>query len=651
MDTRPFEQGASKATSTINDISTFAAAKFAAVQAVVSRAVDTAATLMQAGLQKAVAGLKEAAARAEGLNAVSKNFEAIYKSSSQAEGALRGVAKITELLNTSSQSGTGIAKQLAEAGVKANQLVLAVGVLSNISAGSGQSLESLGKTYADVYKRGFLSTSELNAMTAAGIPLQQQLARQMHESFGSVESMASKGKISAADFFKALQNMGTNTGNNSGMMSIYAGASAAALDTFEGRINKIRSTLSDMAVAIIRPFMGAGEAIDKATTPLAKIKEALKPVAEIVLSTVQALQPSIDSMANRFRVLLAGLAGGVSMADEIAGRLKTGVGSLEFLQKLPGYAAEFGKGLANAVDFLATAFQQGTLWEIAGLKLRIAFDSATEALSARVSAAMSGARETLKAAVGYAMDFLTDPGQFQRLGASLLAVFDTAASFLSSAMESAANKLKAIFQNSIIPAITGGLQYAIQEAAAAIRAKMPWVAEKMGIGGGAQITLDGAIGANTPRSTPTAEGPSLRDSLKELRSKISEFSAGSAAKLVDALGKIGNGGGGGALQGPSSSEFELNKRMSAVRSGIADTQQMDSPMVNARALNTGGTGKTPWALGVDSAVKLLPGKNRQQSADIASEKAVKQLQETNTLLTKILNKGGGWKSESAEEGM
>jgi hypothetical protein len=375
----------------------------------------------------------------------------------------------------------------------------------------------------------------------------------------------------------------------------------------------------------------------------------LKPVAEIVLSTVQALQPSIDSMANRFRVLLAGLAGGVSMADEIAGRLKTGIGSLEFLQKLPAYAAEFGKGLANAVDFLATAFQQGTLWEIAGLKLRIAFDSATEALSAKVSAAMSGARETLKAAVGYAMDFLTDPGQFQRIGASLLAVFDTAASFLRSAMASAADNLKAIFQNSIIPAITGGLQFAIQEAAAAIRSKIPF-AEKL-IGTGPSSTLSDTIAANTPKGGTVNEGPSLRDSVKELSGKLSAVSAGSASKLVDALGKIGSGGGGGALQGPSSSEFELNKRMSAVRSSIADTQSMGSPMVNSRALNTGGTSKNPWALGVDSAVKLIPGKTRQQSADIASEKAVKQLQETNVLLTKILNKGGGWKGESAEEGM
>jgi hypothetical protein len=137
--------------------------------------------------------------------------------------------------------------------------------------------------------------------------------------------------------------------------------------------------------------------------------------------------------------------------------------------------------------------------------------------------------------------------------------------------------------------------------------------------------------------------------VKELSGKISEFSAGSASRLADALGKAVEGGGGGALQGPSSSEFELNKRMSAVRSGIADTQPMDSPMVSSRALNTGGTSKNPWAL--DRGVKLIPGKNAQQSADIASEKAVKQLQETNVLLTKILNKGGGWKGESAEEGM
>ncbi|MEY5026327.1 MAG: hypothetical protein RLZZ244_1855, partial [Verrucomicrobiota bacterium] len=471
MDTRGFDKGAQQATTTIGDISAFAAAKFAAMQAIVGRAMDAASQLIEAGMKRLTEEVLNAKREAEGLAMLSKRLEGVYGSAEKASKGMREIAAVSERLSITTQDASSLGATLADAGVPAKQLASAVRVLADVSAGSGKTMESLGKIYADVYKRGALSAEEFNTLTAAGIPIQQQLSKQLFGGFEGAGDQARKGKVSADEFVRALQRMSTVT-RGSGNLSIYAGASGVVLDSFDGKLRKIGETLRGFLVSLVGLFVKVDDGANRAATPLERIKNALKPVADAVLQSLQAVRPFVDQVVARFRLLMDFLSQGPDLAEQIAGKLKEGVTSLGFLERLPGYAREFGKQISDTVGFLTTAFQQGILWEIAGLRLQAAFADAVNALAVGISKAIvqstaavtdfiSPVLSTVSAAIGSAIEVLTDKQTFIQLGEYLISTFDLATNYLKDAMTRAVDAIKNLFLNEVVPSILGGFDYLV----------------------------------------------------------------------------------------------------------------------------------------------------------------------------------------------
>lgn len=364
MDTRPFEQGAAKATSTIDQISIFAAAKFAAVQKVVSSAMDTAAQIMQAAASKMQASLIDSAIKAKAFNDLQIDLSKVYQNATLASGAIAAISKVSASMDISRDAALEIGRALAKAGVRASELSLAVGVLANISAAYGTNAKAMGDIYSTVFTRGKLSLSELNAMTEAGIPIQQQLARQMHVGFTDVINLTERGKVTAGEFVKALRNMGASDGmgNGSGMMSKAIGAGLAMLETFDGKVRKIQETFKNLAVDVLRLFVGDSQ--KKGDSPLDKLKTAVMPALDAIQKGLSAIYTSATGIAGAVSVFLAEFGKGPSMIDVISSRLNEFLSQSTFLQSIPQRIQELMSSVASGIKMLLGAISNGDLIEI-----------------------------------------------------------------------------------------------------------------------------------------------------------------------------------------------------------------------------------------------------------------------------------------------
>ena len=559
MDVRPFEKGAEQAQTTITGISTFAAAKFRVVQELTSKALEQGMALLQSGFRAAVGELEKATQAAEAVNAIALQFENVYKSASKASQAIAGIQELSTSLHTTSAEALQAASTLASVGVQANQLRLAVGVLSNISAGSGMALGQLAKIYAESFASGSVSAEHMNQLVAAGIPIAQ------------------KAHMSAQELVSAFQKMGTTGGQ-------YFSASADALETFDGKLLKIRETFQNLIVSVIRPFVDtlrpaldalasatgsaqtstgtaangmtkAAMEASKTVSAMDRVKEALKPVADIVLKTLQAVRPVVEAISARLGTLIANLSKGPDMIEEATGALSRGIASIgDFLKKLPQAASEFGEQIARAFDFLATAIEQGKLGRIVWLELMVAFKESVNWLttnlakgflqvSAFLSSGVKVAGEAFQSSAKVVSE-LFSPKMFQGLANGLLSAFDTATKFLEDQFTKAVNTLKNLFRNSVLPLIQGGLAFAFQEAANQLIEKLGVVGKRFGLAKGGK-TFEQFQTEATPSGGGQAEqGPSALERAKaslaaglETLTKSATETAASLKEKMEAGGK------------------------------------------------------------------------------------------------------------------
>ena len=99
------------------------------------------------------------------------------------------------------------AKLLLGMGIEAEKIIPTMNALGNVSAGLSVPLERIAMNYGQVRTQTKLAGTELRDFARAGIPIIQQLSKQLGVSEIDVKSMVSAGKISFKDVEKAFMDM------------------------------------------------------------------------------------------------------------------------------------------------------------------------------------------------------------------------------------------------------------------------------------------------------------------------------------------------------------------------------------------------------------------------------------------------------------
>ena len=173
------------------------------------------------------------------------------------------------------------AKQLLAMGISADHIIPTMKALGDVSAGLGVPMERLALNYGQVITKGKLAGQELKDFTTAGVPLLDELSKNLGKSKTEIQDMISKGQISADMVTEAFKTMTSEGGRFADLMAKQSGT-----------LSGMRSNFSDT-------LAGIGEKIWLFLLPW--LKESVDWISKLFAKPENAMEEEIERLGGSLR--------------------------------------------------------------------------------------------------------------------------------------------------------------------------------------------------------------------------------------------------------------------------------------------------------------------------------------------------------------
>ena len=208
------------------------------------------------------------------------------------------------------------AKQLLAMWISADDMIPTLKALGDVSAWLNVPLERLALNYWQVITQGKLTGKELKDFTAAGVPLADELAKNLWKSKSEIQNLASQGKISADDMIKAFESMTSEWGKFANLMEKQAntlgGQRSNMIDQLEWIWEKIGlavlPTLQDM-------INDTSEGIEEFNEMWWAGITAGEMIAHAFATIVNATRIVLKSLTSLVNIIAMGLASAITVAS------------------------------------------------------------------------------------------------------------------------------------------------------------------------------------------------------------------------------------------------------------------------------------------------------------------------------------------------
>lgn len=208
------------------------------------------------------------------------------------------------------------AKQLLAMWISADDMIPTLKALGDVSAWLNVPLERLALNYWQVITQGKLTGKELKDFTAAGVPLADELAKNLWKSKSEIQNLASQGKISADDMIKAFESMTSEWGKFANLMEKQAntlgGQRSNMIDQLEWIWEKIGlavlPTLQDM-------INDTSEGIEEFNEMWWAGITAGEMIAHAFATIVNATRIVWKSLTSLVNIIAMGLASAITVAS------------------------------------------------------------------------------------------------------------------------------------------------------------------------------------------------------------------------------------------------------------------------------------------------------------------------------------------------
>ena len=218
------------------------------------------------------------------------------------------------------------AKQLLAMGISADHIIPTMKALGDVSAGLGVPMERLALNYGQVITKGKLAGQELKDFTTAGVPLLDELSKNLGKSKTEVQDMISKGQISADMVTEAFRTMTSEGGRFADLMAKQSGT-----------LSGMRSNFSDT-------LAGIGEKIWLFLLPW--LKESVDWISKLFAKPENAMEEEIERLDGSLRESQKVLNGAREELNKLNNDLRNGKISAT------DYNAEFDRltGIISVVE-------------------------------------------------------------------------------------------------------------------------------------------------------------------------------------------------------------------------------------------------------------------------------------------------------------
>lgn len=196
-----------------------------------------------------------------------------------AEQSRKMMSEITSLALETPYTVSEVAnntKQLIAMGIEADKVMATMKALGDVSAGLSVPMWRIAINYGQVSALGRLQAREIRDFAMAGVPIVEELAKQLGKTTSEITDMVSAGKIGFPEVEKAFQNMAGAGGKFHNMME-------KQNSTVKGQMNRLEDQVQLMMNAIGKSNEGViYGAIDAASN----LVENYEKVGKVVLSLV-----------------------------------------------------------------------------------------------------------------------------------------------------------------------------------------------------------------------------------------------------------------------------------------------------------------------------------------------------------------------------
>lgn len=233
--------------------------------------------------------------------AAEKTFSKMFKSAEKANILMKNLNKFSLDSYSDIQENRENAKQLAAMGIEYEKIIPTMKSLKNVASALNLPLERLALNYGQVRTQGRLTGVDLRDFLRAGVPLIQELAKNLWVSEFEIKKMVSQGKIWFAEVEKAFQTM-TSAGG------IFANQMAVNGQKIEWQISKLKNYtqifLTNIAKGIVPPLVSAVEWVNKFFDfePKSKIQESVDAITKSIEDNLSK-QASLQEYMNKTQEL------------------------------------------------------------------------------------------------------------------------------------------------------------------------------------------------------------------------------------------------------------------------------------------------------------------------------------------------------------
>jgi tape measure domain-containing protein len=246
-------------------------------------------------------------------------------------------------------------------GLTTEQTSVATRQLAIVAGATGGDLNNLARNLGQISAQGRAYTRDLNQFAIAGIPIYQELAKELGVSVESVRKFAEQGSIGFGEVSKALQNL-TAEG------SAFAKLADKQLETIAGQIGNVGTAVFELGGRFVQSTSGiAVPALKLLGDTIGFVADNLEIVTAILvtktISSVAKLVQSLGSSTGPLNLLVKGLdavtvnsVGFTKKVDIMARALAIkGVALDTTSVKLKAYGLVLGTAALKIAAFVAAA--------------------------------------------------------------------------------------------------------------------------------------------------------------------------------------------------------------------------------------------------------------------------------------------------------
>lgn len=167
-------------------------------------------------------------------------------------------------------------KMLLAFGISSEKVIPKLKSLGDIASGVGIPISDLTLIYGQASVAGRVMTGDLNQLVGRGVPIISALSKVMGVAEKDVRKLAEEGKVSFADFDRAIGSLTENGGQFAGMMDAQSQSLLGLFSTFK---DNITLTLGDVGKVLIDTFDLKGK--------LASVNEFLSGLSQKIAGFAQ----------------------------------------------------------------------------------------------------------------------------------------------------------------------------------------------------------------------------------------------------------------------------------------------------------------------------------------------------------------------------